>query len=225
MRYLLFLLFFLPFTSSAYLGAAYDVNDDYSEPTIDWYGQTLKATTTDYVDFIDLLLLRNSCSGDVEVSFRTTTGGKCSGASGELGNVTMDCADIGSTATWERFDFSPNISVSSSTYCISVSFNGSAPSAYWRIDSTSPSYTDGVFEYGNGTGETWTDGAWAVFDAMFRVYMTSDSGIQEEEEATSTFATSTVQDARDYSIIVILYFFVFFIGLISSVWTLRLFMR
>ncbi len=136
-----------------------------------WLAQTFTAASSYTASGARLKLYRLGSPGTITVSLRATAGGVPTGADVVSGTTSGDTLTTDSGGEWRTITFSATSALTSATvYALVVratgaSYPGSA--VYWRLDSTSPTYTGGSYIHSSDSGSNWT--AYTTGDFMFGV--------------------------------------------------------
>ncbi|MCJ7759591.1 hypothetical protein MUP59_00410, partial [Candidatus Bathyarchaeota archaeon] len=155
----------------------YNTDDDESTVMYDinWTAQTFTTGATAHtITSVRLLLYRGGSPGTCIVSIKATnvTDGHPTGS--DLTNGTIDGNSLtdNPAGVWYRITFTEYMLNASTKYAIVVQApdgNAYNNALYWLIDSTTPTYADGIFEYSFDSGSTWTSNN---EDLMFEVWGT-----------------------------------------------------
>lgn len=181
MKFLLPLLFFLPFNAFAavILDAAHDSGDN-NGATIDGvtsYSETFTAVNTLPLAYIDLLINENSCSDGVffKVELKPTNAGTPVSAAGAIMEANVDCVNMGTGTNWIRFTGTTTPTLTA-TEIYQIVGSATAGNPQWRMNTVGNPYASGAsYEctLGAGYGECTTWSVWSAnLDTLFRVYVT-----------------------------------------------------
>ncbi len=152
----------------------YNTGDDLSHPIglSSWRCQTFTAGANYNIESVKLLLYKAGFPGIVTVSIRATDGdGKPTG--GDLCSGTINGNELTTdpeTDEWTEITFDSLYSLTSGTiYAIVI--RAATNRIYWRLDSSDPSYEDGIYGWSQSSGTSWTVST--NYDAMFETYGTT----------------------------------------------------
>jgi len=194
----------------------YNTGDDSYTDVYYARAQTFTASDED-VEYIKVLIYRSggTCTGNVVVDLRPTAGGVPSNNAGVLGSASLDCSTISGTPTWYQFDFSPVVSLSDSTVYAVVVESPQTSRIYIQYDSNS-AYS-GQMYYSLDSGDSWSSNG-ANLDFMFEIYKQDAVPESSSSWLNGAYATATVSDTKDLSIVVGLQFLALFIGFYFTIW-------
>ena len=134
-----------------------------------WRAQTFTPATAHKITSVKIRIYRQGSPGNITVSIRETDGSghPTGGDLGDTGTTNGDTLTASSAGEWREITLG-NYNLDASTkYAIVVRVLGGDGSnrIYWRIDETSPSYTDGNFESSTNSGSSWSTNS--GYDCMF----------------------------------------------------------
>jgi len=155
-----------------------------------WGGQSFTigntGTNEDHaITSVKLLLYRSGNPGTITVSIRATTGGKPYGGGYDLAVGTTNGNTLPTTPPyeWREISLSPHDVLHADTqYAIIARCldGGGADVVYWRLDTSSPTYTGGTCLRSEDNDSTWD--IHAGYDYMFEEYGAAWSGISSAED-------------------------------------------
>jgi len=145
---------------------------------IKWGGQTFTigntSTNEDHViTSVKLLLSRGTNPGIITVSIRATADGKPTGNDLAVGTTNGNTLPTPPLYEWREISLSPHHTLLADTqYAIIARCldGGGADVVYWRLDSSSPTYTGGTYIRSEDDNSTWD--IHAGYDSMFEEYGT-----------------------------------------------------
>ncbi len=123
----------------------YITNDDNKVAVTEGYpaGQTF-TTSTDYtVSAVSLKLYRSGYPGTVTVSIQSTSGGLPTGTVLAYGMINGNDITESTSGAWYMVNFITPVALTSGTVYAIVASVESTQTVYWKVDASSPGYTDG----------------------------------------------------------------------------------
>jgi hypothetical protein len=152
----------------------YDSGDDSSGTLYGprWYAQTFKTGAVGHtITSVKLLMWREGSPGTVTVSIKAVNGsGHPTGADLTSGTTNGNTLTTNTAGEWREITLTEYTLAVNTTHAIVVrATSGDADNAaFWRLDSTSPTYADGNMEYSGNSGASWT--SYTGYDQLFEVW-------------------------------------------------------
>lgn len=136
--------------------------------TTNWRGQTFTPSAGHTVTSVKLLIYRTGNPGTFTVSIRGTAAGVPSGADLCSGTTDGDALSLDGAGEWKEITFGTGTPLSAGTIYAIVARSAGADSfnsVCWRVDSSSPTYSNGTAVTSSNSGSAWTIAAGS--DYMF----------------------------------------------------------
>jgi hypothetical protein len=138
--------------------------------TTRWIAQTFTVGATSHpITSIKVKLFRSGSSTTLwgTISIRATSSGHPTGADLTSASVDGNSLTSDNAGYWYEFSVSEIMLSANTKYAIVLRFP-SGSWVYWKMDSTSPTYAGGNYEYSSNSGSTWTSNL--NYDLMFEIW-------------------------------------------------------
>lgn len=158
---------------------------------VNWAGQTFTASGNYSATSVKVKVFRVGSPGTVTAHLRATSAGVPTGGDLASGTTNGNSFTTDTAGAWVEITFSVPYSVTASTvYAVILdASSGSGPNrGDWKRDSSSPSYTDGLYVYSTDSGSSWSDVV--THDHMFEVW--GDAGTVYAEGTKTVTAAGVV---------------------------------
>lgn len=162
-------------------------------------GQSFTPTLSGKLNRVELYIKRiGSPSGNIWVEIHSDGADPTAAAQQGADSATVNATSgVGTSYAFVAFDFVSGITLSAGTEYWMLLYGdyslSSTDNVYWGVDTSSPSYSGGIFgRYGNGAS-AWED--ITTYDGLFKTYhddpVTTSTSTTSTSSSTSTSTTST----------------------------------